>query len=446
MNIAIPQFVNSIIDELEEAGCETYAVGGCVRDSLEDKEPHDWDLCTAALPEDIIKVLSRKFKVIPTGIAHGTVTVVGDEPGESSEITTFRTDGSYSDGRHPDRVQFVRNIREDLSRRDFTLNAMAYSPGRGLVDPFDGAADLKAGLLRCVGDPVKRFGEDGLRILRCLRLSAVKGYSVERETGAALKSCVRMLLSVSWERINLELLKLLGGSSPGKLMDEYKEVFIELIPELKAEVGYDQHSIYHNRDVWHHSLAALDDIPAGMPELRLVMLLHDIAKPVVGIIDKTGTGRFVKHPLVGSEMTESILRRMKFPSRFVQRAKTLVLYHDARVPARRSEVRKLLSAIGEEAFRQVLIIQHADAAGKYEKFMEETEKRLTGVEKLLDSIIAEGDCVSLGQLAVSGRDLINAGIPEGKGLGEILYRLLELVMEDKLNNNKEELLNYITRD
>ena len=443
MKIAIPQFVNNIIDELERAGYETYTVGGCVRDALENTEPHDWDVCTAALPEEIKDVLGGIVNIIPTGIAHGTVTVKGDAPDEILELTTFRTDGDYSDGRHPDRVDFVRSIKEDLSRRDFTVNAIAYSPERGVVDPFHGTDDLKAKLLRCVGDPVKRFSEDGLRILRCLRLSAVKGFTVERKTAEAAIECRNMLSSVSWERIDEELLKLLGSPRPGELMDEYRDVFITLIPELKDEVGYDQHSMYHNRDVWHHSLAALDDIPPDMPHLRLVMLLHDIAKPTVGIIDDKGIGRFKKHPQVGAEMAEAILKRMKFPSKFVQRAKTLVLYHDVRVPAERVEVRKFLSSVGEDAFRQILIIQHADGAGKYTKFMKETEERLGKVEELLNSIITDGDCTSLSRLAVSGHDLINAGIPEGKGLRNILNRLLELVMEDKVANNREELLKSV---
>lgn len=494
-SVSIPDHIKYIIDRLEACGHEAYAVGGCVRDSLRGGVPSDWDMCTSALPKEVMEIFSD-IKIIPTGIKHGTVTLVVPVSDEDTdrflnpeerlsmdlpqgfsrrlysenningkvsglklrdifsesqgydinvrsianvEITTFRTDGSYTDGRHPDSVKFVRSIEEDLARRDFTVNAMAYSPSSGLIDMFGGREDLANGVLRCVGDPKERFGEDALRILRALRFMSEKGFSADPDTEAAVRSCRESLKDVSAERISSEFIKFLCGSRAAELLDEYREVFACIIPELAQTFNFDQKSPHHNRDVWHHILCAVNDIPP-VPYYRMTMLLHDIAKPVVFILDDNGRGRFVGHPEKGAQMVEKILRRLRFPADFVNRIVSLVRYHDAKIKPTRSEVRKWLCLLGSDVFFDLMFVRHADAAGKYDKYIGEADEKNKMLADSAESILKDGDCISLKQLDLNGKDLLSAGFAEGRKIGEILEKLLNEVMEDRLPNEKTALL------
>lgn len=435
-DIFLPDFILDIIDRFREAGYDAYVVGGAVRDELEGIRPSDYDMCTSALPEETESLFADR-EVIETGLKHGTVTVVTD--GGPVEITTFRSDGTYSDGRHPDEVHFVKDIEEDLARRDFTVNAMAYSPYTGLVDPFAGRRDLESGILRSVGDPARRFSEDGLRILRALRFMSVRGYQPELATDKAIRSCMEMIKDVAYERIDAELLKFLTGDGAAGLLDSYRQLFALIIPEIKPMFGFDQKSPYHNRDVWHHTLAAVKNIRPD-PLLRLTMLFHDIAKPVVYVEDETGRGHFKGHQSRGAEMTADILTRMKFPKAVVSEVSTLIREHDLKIRPDRHMVRKYINRLGADILRKLMDVQMADASGKYDKFIPPARERTEAVRQMIDQIEADGDCVSLGQLEVNGTDLRAAGITDGRKIGDTLRFLLDGVMEDRIPNRKEDLL------
>ncbi len=432
MQIAIPQKIENLLERLEAAGFESYAVGGAVRDSLAGCTPSDWDLCTSARPEQIMAVFSDRH-LVDVGAKHGTVQVDG------TEITTFRAESGYSDNRHPDNVEFVTDIRLDLARRDFTINAMAYSSLHGLTDPFGGRDDLKHGILRCVGDPVRRFAEDALRILRALRFMATRGFTPDQATEDALRSGFEAIRAVSAQRVTEELKKLLCGESAACVLDDYREIFACIIPELEATFDFDQRSPYHNRDVWHHILAAVDDIPPVF-ELRMTMLLHDIAKPVVFVLDNNGRGRFVGHPQKGAEMAEQILKRLRLPKETIQRITRLVAYHDYKIKPERPSVRRILSVFGPEGLEDLLAVRHADAAGKYEKYLGEIERKNEEIRRLAAEILRDGDCISLKTLAISGKDLTEDGLPPGPVTGEILKTLLDAVIDGKLENEKSALL------
>ena len=355
------------------------------------------------------------------------------------EITTFRSEGKYSDSRHPDEVKYVRTVEEDLARRDFTVNAMAYAPSSGLIDLYGGLSDLKNGILRCVGDPEQRFSEDALRIMRALRFLSVKGFRPDPALDAAIHQCRDQLKMISAERITAEFMKFLTGGSAAFLLDTYRDVFAVMIPELKPMFDFEQHSPFHNRDVWHHTLAAVNFIEPD-PELRLTMLLHDIAKPQVARFDETGRGHFRGHPERSAVMAEEILRRLRFSRESIRRVTVLIRYHDSRFGDDRILLRKILRDLGEETIRDLMKVQRADAAGKYDKYMPSAEERIESVLTTLDSILRDGDCFTLRMLAVSGDDLQEAGFAKGRLIGEILQRLLEEVIEERLPNERAALL------
>lgn len=435
-DIILPDYILDIMGRFKKAGSAAYIVGGAVRDSLEGIIPDDYDMCTPSLPEETEQILSG-MKIIETGLKHGTVTVITE--GHEVEITTFRSDGAYSDGRHPDEVTFVKKLEEDLARRDFTVNAMAYSPDTGLVDVFKGQRDLEDGILRSVGDPVKRFSEDGLRIMRALRFMSVKGYQPDQTTDEAIRRCRQMLDKVAYERIDAELLKFLAGERAAKLLDSYRNIFAEIIPEIRPMFGFDQKSPYHNRDVWHHTLAALDAIRPD-PVLRLTMLLHDMAKPVVYTEDETGRGHFKGHQAKGAEMAGEILRRMKFSKEIINTVTELIKDHDMKLQPVKPLVRGALVKLGPERLSMLLEIQEADSAGKREKYTAATKERVAQVRSMVKEIIADGDCISLKGLAVNGDDLKAAGVTDGKMIGKALSDLLEEVINDRLPNERQALL------
>ena len=428
---------------LESAGHAAYAVGGCVRDALLGQQAGDWDLCTSALPEQMTGLLkSHNITVHETGLQHGTVTAVIDHV--PVEITTFRLDGGYTDHRRPDSVTFTDDLTADLSRRDFTVNAMAWNATRGLIDPFDGQGDLRSGLLRCVGEPARRFGEDALRILRCLRFASVLGFSIEENTSRALMDLKDSLRYVAAERIQSELTKLLCGQNARNILLEYREVIFAVLPQLRPMSGFDQRTPWHCHDIWRHTCAAIEAAPPT-PALRWAALLHDCGKPPCFFM-QGGTGHFHGHAQVSEGMAREILRGLKCPKRLIERVATLVQHHEIRLlemSPRGAKLRRLLGEIGPETLLDLLDLNRADVMAQ----APEKLYRLEGYEPLraqIVSLAAENPCVTRGQLAVTGADLLPLGL-QGPQLGRMLERLLEEVLEGRLSNEREALLGFVNR-
>jgi tRNA nucleotidyltransferase (CCA-adding enzyme) len=428
----IPGPVKTILKALGAQGHAAHCVGGCVRDSLLGRTPEDWDVATSALPEETLAAFAGR--AFPTGLRHGTVTV--REGPLSVEVTTFRTDGPYADSRHPDSVAFTRSLRDDLSRRDFTVNAIAAGLGGKLTDPFGGQADLNAHVLRCVGDPEKRFGEDALRILRCLRFSATLAFSIETKSAQALRDCRGLLSYLAAERVQVELTKLLCGPEAAEVLRQFPEVVGTVLPELLPMVGFDQHSRYHCYDVWEHTLHALAASPAD-PVLRWAVLLHDIGKPRCFTRDERG-GHFYGHPAVSAEIADAVLRRLKFDNETRSAVTTLVAWHDRDIPRTEKGVRRALMKLGEERLRQLTEVKRADNLGQAPEFRPRLREVERGAE-ILDALLAQDACFSLKQLAVNGRDLLALGF-HGPEIGAALDRLLSAVVDGELPNEKSALL------
>ena len=423
------------IHTLQEAGYEAYAVGGCIRDSLLGRRPDDWDITTSARPEQV-KALFRR--TVDTGLKHGTVTVLMDK--ESYEVTTYRIDGEYEDGRHPKEVAFTASLEEDLKRRDFTINAMAYHPDRGLVDLFHGMDDMRAEIIRCVGNPLERFGEDALRILRAVRFSAQLGFSIEEETKKGIEELAPNLKRVSAERIQTELVKLLVSPHPDYFLTAYETgITRQFLPEFDACMETGQNTPHHCLSVGLHTLQSLLNIRPDKV-LRLTMLLHDIGKPAVKKTDENGRDHFKMHGPAGEKMASAILRRLKFDNDTISKVCRLIRWHDDRPAPDMCSVRRAVNRIGEDIFPLYLEVQRADMLAQSTYKREEKAARLEGVNECYRKILEEGQCVSLKSMAVKGRDLIAAGYAPGPELGEILDRLLEHVLEHPEDNEKDRLL------
>ena len=435
MELRIPEKAEIILHTLEEAGYEAYVVGGCVRDSILGRSPDDWDITTSAKPEEV-KALFRR--TVDTGLIHGTVTVMLDK--EGFEVTTYRVDGEYEDGRHPKEVSFTASLEEDLKRRDFTINAMAYNPKRGLVDLFGGVQDMENRIVRCVGNPLERFTEDALRILRAVRFSAQLGFSIEGETLKAISVLAPNLKYVSAERIQVELLKLLVSPHPDYLRTAYEAgITKEILPEFDRCMETEQNTPHHCYNVGEHTLQSLLNIRADKV-LRLTMLLHDFGKPVVKRTDENGRDHFKTHGPEGEKMAVSILRRLKMDNDTIRKVRSLIKWHDFRPKGEAVSVRKAISLIGEELFPLYLEVQKADILAQSAYRREEKLARLTAVSALYEEILDRGQCISLKTMALTGRDLIDAGYTPGKELGEILEKLLVHVLENPEDNKKEILL------
>lgn len=438
MRLEIPQKVELILKILEEHGFEAYAVGGCVRDSLLGRVPDDWDITTSARPEQVKALFQR---TVDTGLQHGTVTVLIEK--EGFEVTTYRVDGEYEDGRHPKEVAFTASLEEDLKRRDFTINAMAYNPARGVVDLFQGREDLEKGILRCVGEPLERFTEDALRIMRAVRFSAQLGFQIEEKTKNAIGVLAPNLKHVSAERIQVELVKLLVSPHPEYLGIAYETgITREFLPEWDTCMETQQNTPHHCYTVGEHILHSLGNIRADKV-LRLTMLLHDIGKPVVKTTDENGRDHFKMHGNESEKMARSILRRLKFDNDTIAKVCRLVKWHDYRPLPEMKAVRRAVNKIGEDVFPLYLEVQQADMLAQSEYRREEKMQRLDGVRRCWKKIREEQQCVSLKTLAVTGKDLISAGIAPGKEIGEILQYFLELVLEEPENNTKEILLSKL---
>lgn len=438
MKIQLPEKVNTIIQTLQEHGYEAYAVGGCVRDSLLGREPGDWDITTSASPDETKKLFAR---TVDTGIEHGTVTVLLGK--EGFEVTTYRIDGKYEDSRHPTEVIFTRNLREDLLRRDFTINAMAYNDTEGIVDIFGGMDDLKRKIIRCVGNARERFGEDALRIMRGVRFAAQLGFSLEKETKEAMTELAPTLEKISAERIQTELVKLLVSDSPELIREAYHlGITAVILPEFDEMMRTGQETKYHRYDVGEHTVQAVCNVPPDKV-LRLTMLLHDVAKPEMKTVDADGTAHFKGHDIRGEQKAKEILRRLKFDNDTIHKVTKLVRWHDYRMPAEKKNVRRAMSKISAELFPMYLLVKRADILAHSMYRREEELENLSGLQKCYEEIVADHECVSLKQLAVTGTDLIGIGMKPGKQIGEVLNELLRIVLEYPEFNNKEHLLRFV---
>ena len=438
VEIQIPEKVNKIIHTLQEHGYEAYAVGGCVRDSFLGREPMDWDITTSAMPEETKALFPHTFD---TGIEHGTITVLLDH--EGFEVTTYRVDGKYEDSRHPKEVIFVRNLKEDLLRRDFTINAMAYNEKEGLVDIFGGMDDLKAGIIRCVGNAQARFSEDALRILRGIRFAAQLGFELEDETREGMRLLAPTLRKISAERIQVELVKTLTSSRPDLLREAWKlGITKEFLPEFDLAMETTQETVHHMYTVGEHILHTLLEVRPDRI-LRLTMLLHDIGKPYMKTMDADGVAHFKGHPEKSSELANEILHRLKFDNDTIRKVTKLVRYHDHRMPVTPAHVRRAVHEIGEDLFPLYLEVSRADVSAQSMYQREEKIADIDGVEKLYHEIMERNECVSLKMLAVTGKDLIAAGMKPGKEIGQMLEHFLDLVLEHPELNQKEELLERI---
>ncbi len=446
MKIQVPEQVNDMIHKLMEHGFEAYIVGGCVRDMLLGREPEDWDITTSATPYEVKRIFKR---TVDTGIAHGTVTVLLDK--NHYEVTTYRLDGEYEDNRHPKEVSFTSSLMEDLKRRDFTINAMAYNEEEGFIDLFGGREDLEKGLVRCVGSAGERFDEDALRILRAVRFSAQLDFSVEEETLTALKSKVELLHHISAERIRVELTKLLVSEHPDRLRLLYETGITRIVlPEFDPMMTTGQKNIHHIYSVGEHTIHAVATIadkqntrsfgPRERMILRWTMLLHDIEKPGTITLGKDGQNHFYGHQEKGALTARRILKRLKFDNDTLNTVVHLIRWHDYRFVLTPSGMRKAVSKIGKEYMELLFEVNRADTSAKNPAKTREKYEKLAMAMKLYEDILSKGECVSIKELKINGNDLIEHGFRPGKELGELLNYLLTLVIENPEDNDKEKLL------
>ncbi len=440
MKIELPEKVSYLITKLHQAGYEAYAVGGCVRDTLLGRVPEDWDVTTPATPEEVKRVFRLTGDhTIDTGIEHGTVTVMLDH--EGFEVTTYRVDGKYDDARHPSEVHFTKELTEDLKRRDFTVNAMAYSDEEGLVDVFGGLEDLGGGVIRCVGSPAERFGEDALRMLRAVRFAAQLGFTLDRDTRDAIPGLAENLSRISAERIRTELVKLLISPHPDAMREVYETGMTAVfLPEFDRMMETEQHSRYHCYSVGEHTLHALPEVPPD-PVLRLAMLFHDVAKPECLVKGEDGMDHYYGHPKRGAEMTRQIMRRLKFDNETTARVCALIAAHDDRpYPPTEKAVRLAIRRVGEEQYPDLFVVKRADILAQSDYLKREKLEYVDDYEAMYEQVMASSACLSLKDLAVKGADLIEAGVEPGPELGRILNAMLDDVVGEPSLNEKEILL------
>lgn len=432
----IPTHAATVLEHLENHGFEAYVVGGCVRDSLMGRTPKDWDVCTNALPEEVLRVF-RKFHVIKTGLKHGTVTVMVNH--QPVEVTTFRIDGAYTDNRHPDSVNFVSRVEEDLARRDFTINAMAYNPRRGLVDAFGGREDLAARTIRCVGEPDERFHEDGLRILRALRFAARYDFNIETETAHSIRRNRHLLSNVSAERIFSELKGILVGEGALSMLLGFPEVFATIIPEIQPAIGFPQKTPYHCHDVWTHTAYAVAAAPAD-ELLRLVMLLHDLGKPARFSMGEDGRAHFYGHPELSAQMAKDILLRLKSDNATLDRAVVLVREHDAAWPTTPAGMRRLIGRIGEDNVRLLFDVHRADLAAHSDFAKEKNTAGIRAALLLFEDVLDAIPAFTVKDLPVNGADLMALGMKPGPAMRQVLEQLLLELQEETLPAQREPML------
>lgn len=438
MNIKIPEKINYILETFWQNGFEAYCVGGSIRDSVMGIPTGDWDITTSALPQET-KELFKNEKIIDTGIKHGTVSIIIDH--EAVEVTTFRIDGEYSDNRHPTEVAFTRNLSEDLKRRDFTVNTLAYSEKSGLVDLCGGLSDIESRIIRTVGNPEERFNEDGLRIMRALRFASTLNFTIEEETKTAIHKQRHLLKNISVERISVELNKLLLGENVFNVLTEFSDVFAVIIPEIEPCIDFKQYGKKHAYDVWTHICHTVDTIPQDRI-LRLTMLLHDLGKIPTHKLNEAGDSTFKNHATVGGEMAKEILTRLRFDKKTINRVSFLVGNHDFEPPEAKIELKKKMKALTAEDVRALLVIKKSDRGALSEAFRDiskESEQVLIWLKEIEDN----NECVTIGQLKVNGNDLLKLGI-KNEEIGKKLDFLLENVIEEKIKNTRHELLSFLS--
>lgn len=432
----IPSYAQIIADKLIENGFEAYFVGGCVRDWVMGNVPHDFDITTNASPDEIKKVFSD-YKTILTGEKHGTVTVVSE--GENIEVTTYRVDGEYKDSRHPETVLFTKNIEEDLARRDFTMNAIGYC-NNSFVDPFCGVADIEKKLIRTVGEPDKRFGEDALRIMRALRFAATLGFEIDKETKEGIHKNKALLENISKERLFVEFSKLIMGENAEKILLEYSDVIGVFIPEILPCVGFDQRNPYHIYDVYTHIVKALSAAPKNL-KIRLSMFFHDIGKPLCFTIDEKG-GHFKGHSEKSEQIAKNVLTRLKADNDTKNIVTGLVREHQRAIIPKKKYVKRCLMKLGYELFDLLMEVKIADTKAHSEKAFGNL-REIEELKRLRCEIEKDSECISLKDLAVDGSDVIALGITDGRKIGKILKRLLEMVVDGEVENTKEKLTEKI---
>lgn len=435
--INMPAGAAELLGILQQQGHSAYIVGGCVRDCLLCRTPNDWDICTSATPEEMLNIFSN-YKVIETGLKHGTLTVVVDN--ESYEITTFRIDGEYSDNRRPDSVIFTTKLEEDLSRRDFTINAMAYNYDEGLVDPFGGLTDIERRVIRCVGNAEDRFDEDALRVLRTFRFACQLGFSIDFTTGMAAQSKSALLKNISKERINSELCKMIVTDYFPNIMLLYPVVWPQIISETQYMIGFNQANTYHDYDAWQHTSVALRHIASDDIIIKLAVFFHDFGKPHCYQEDADGTRHFKGHGKVSAQLADEIMLRLRFDNKTRHDVTELVHYHDATFEVGAKYVKRWLSKIGVEQFKRLLVIRRADILGQKAVYSEVRLKKINAIELILETVLKNNECFSIRDLAVTGSDLLQIGYQSDKKLGQVLLELLQLVIDNEIPNEKNELL------
>lgn len=437
IKINIPADANELIHTLQNNGHSAYIVGGCVRDSILGRTPHDWDICTSATPSEMLEIFKDK-KIIETGLQHGTVTVVVN--GEPYEITTYRIDGIYSDNRRPDTVTFTDKLVEDLRRRDFTINAMAYNDEEGLIDPFNGMEDIKYKKISCVGRAEDRFGEDALRILRAIRFAAQLEFAIMPGTDWEIHKQYKNLENISIERINSEFCKIASSDDFCVELLLYKDVFSLFIPELKDMFDFPQNNPWHIWNVFRHTIHAVEYCDSDDLVVRLAVFFHDFGKPHSYQDGEDGIRHFKGHGKVSADMTDSIMKRLRFDNETRNNVVELVYYHDATFEVGKKYVKRWLNKIGEKQFRRLLQVKKSDNKAQNLELSSDRIKELSEIEALIDEVLQEDECFSLKDLAVNGKDLIGVGYKAGKELGNTLNKLLQLVIDGDCPNEKEKLL------
>ena len=435
----IPSYVNSILERFAAAGCNAYPVGGCVRDALLGKAPDDWDLTTDAPPETVMALFGEAAH--PTGLKHGTVTVVSE--GRNVEITTMRRDGAYRDNRHPESVQFTDRLEDDLSRRDFTVNAMALAADGTVIDPFDGQKDLSNRILRCVGDARTRFGEDALRILRLLRFASVLGFEVGKTTAEAAREKRALLKTVAAERVYAEMNKLLCGENVTEVLLAFPDVLGVWIPEILPCVGFDQKNPHHCFDVWEHTARSVGAIEPRR-ELRWTMLFHDLGKPLCMTIDSDGIGHFFDHTALSKKLSEDIKSRLRFEKTLSAKVRAQLECFDDMFPPERAALHREMAKRGKETTADLLLTKRADNEAKSPEGLEKAQEPWRKAQQIYDALIAEGACCSLSELSVNGGDMAAIGF-RGEAVGAALQRLLDEVAAERLKNEKADLMQRATR-
>ncbi len=433
----LPHQVDFALNKLIAAGYEAFIVGGCVRDILRQKAPSDYDITTSAEPEQT-KAVFEGEKIIETGLKHGTVTLLKD--GMPLEITTYRIDGAYADNRRPTSVQFTKSLTEDLARRDFTINAMAFSEKTGIVDPFGGEADLQNKIIRTVGDADLRFNEDALRIMRAIRFASVLDFEIEESTKRSIFKNKNLLKNISSERIAAELVKLLCGKNAKQIIIDYFEVLEVILPEIGKMKNFNQNNPHHIYPLLEHTAIAVENTPAE-PPLRLAMLLHDCGKPDALTIDERGVSHFYGHPEISAQKAKAALSRLKLDNATVNLAVELIKHHDVDITPTEKSVKKALNKYTPEVFFKLLEVKMADNLAQNPKYNRINE--IEALKTMATEIINRKECFAVKHLAVNGNDLINIGIPAGKELGKALDFLLNAVINEKVENTKDALIDFL---